>query len=159
MVCFTQKRNQTIMNDSIGCGLRWNPNKKTMWLIVQVWFSSKSKLNYLDQSDRMQSIMKIRLGNDMINHTGVVYDQKETRQQRDRSYKSTLCQKQNWIVMTDPIGYGLWRRPEKTITWLIVQVQYTLKSELNCHDQSTKMQFIIKADGTMMWSIVKVWSS
>ena len=39
--------------------------------------------------------------------SGVVYVKKQSGQQLDQSYKYGLHQKQNWVVMTDRIGYGL----------------------------------------------------
>ena len=46
--------------------------------------------------------------------------------------------------MTDPTGYDPWRRPDRTITWLIVQVRFRPKSELNCHDRLDRMRSIAK---------------
>ena len=39
--------------------------------------------------------MKIKLSNDVTNHTCVAYDEKEIGQQHDRSYRYVLCRKQN----------------------------------------------------------------
>ena len=69
-----------------------------------------------------------------LNGQCVVYDEDEIRQWCDRSYCSTLRWKQNCTIMTDSIGHDLRWSPNKTMTWLVIQVWCTLKSKLNCHD-------------------------
>ena len=59
------------------------------------------------------------------------YDENETEQWHDRLYRCGLCRKQNWIVMTDLIGFGLWHRLDRITTWSIVQVWSMLKMKLN----------------------------
>ena len=78
----------------------------------------KRKQNYHDQSNRVRYVIKTRQDNDLIDHTGMVYVEKETElswsmalgtvcdenligQRRDRSYTSGLCQKQNWTIVID----------------------------------------------------------
>ena len=78
--------------------------------IVQVCSTPKMKLNYHNQLDKMRCITKCRQVNDVTYHKGVisteyntevlrpnkqcaVYDEDETGQQCNRSYRSTLHQK------------------------------------------------------------------
>lgn len=123
--------------------------------------TSKSKLNCFNWLGKMWSMTKSNQNNDMIDHTGViyakydiellrlieqfaVYDEDVIRQRLDRSYMSTLRKKWNWIVVTDSKGYGLWWISNMTMMWLIVQVQYTPKLELNSYFQLHKMRPILK---------------
>lgn len=48
------------------------------WQIVQKWSRHSTILNYKDQSDSVQSMMKIRQDNDMIDHTSAIYVKIET---------------------------------------------------------------------------------
>ena len=48
------------------------------WLIIKVWFKSKSKFNYWDLSDRVRSMMKTRQDNAEPDLIGVVYVENET---------------------------------------------------------------------------------
>ena len=56
--------------------------------------------------------------------------------------RSTL--KWNRIVITNSTRYGLWRRPDKAMTLLIVHVRSMSKSKLNYHYQSIRMRSITK---------------
>lgn len=47
--------------------------------------------------------------------------------------------------MSDSIGYDLWRTLDRAKTWLVIQVQSTLKSQLNYHDRSDGMRSIKKS--------------
>ena len=125
------------MTDPTRYGLWRKPDKKMMWLIVQVRSNSKLELNYHDRSNKMLSIMKSRNDNYVIDRIGMifvkyftdmlrpirkcaVYDEDEAGQWRDWSYTSTLRQTQNWTVMTKLTEYGQWLRPNKTTMWLII---------------------------------------
>lgn len=72
-------------------------------------------------------IMKIRQENDVNDCTSEVYDKNDIGLRHDWLYRCGLRQNHNWTAMTDRIGYGLCRRPDKTTIWLIVQVQSTSK--------------------------------
>lgn len=99
-----------------------------MWPIVQVWYPQNTILNSEDQSDNVWSLIKTRQDNDVTSGTGLLYIENE-----------------NWTFKIDPIRYGLWKRLDRTITWLNIQVQSTLKTKLNFHDQSERMWFITKS--------------
>ena len=122
----------------------------------------KSRLNCHDRSDRMRWITKTKRDNDVIDRKVVIsieyniellrsngqyaiYGEDEIGQWRDWLYKFTLCWKWNWTVMTYITGYGLWWRPNRTMTWLIVQVRFTPILELNCHDPLDWMWYIMKS--------------
>ena len=91
---------------------------------------------------------------------GMVYDEVQIVQRHDWPYRCNQCQNWNWTIMTDPIGYGLWWRLNRTMMWLIVQVWSTLKSELNYKDQLDRMWSITKkkTNRITMWLIVQLWS-
>ena len=76
------------------------------------------KLSYCDQSNRVQSMMKTRQDNEVIDYKGIVYvknevklswlielsavyDENQTRQWCDQSYRCDLLQKRYWTVMFD----------------------------------------------------------
>ena len=42
--------------------------------------------------------------------------------------------------MIDQTGCGLWLKLDRTTTWPILQVQFTLKKKLSYHDQSDQVQ-------------------
>lgn len=46
--------------------------------------------------------------------------------------------------MTDPMGYGLWQRLDKTTMWLFIYVRSTPKLEPNCHDWLDSVQCMTK---------------
>ena len=111
----------------------------------------KMKLSYYDQSDWVSSMIKIKLDNNVIACTGVVYtkndtkllwpigssancDENQIRQLRDWSYKCGLRWKQTWVVMINQTGYDLWKKPNGTTMWLIMQVLPTLKLKFNYRD-------------------------
>ena len=50
-----------------------------IWPIVYVRSTPKRNLSYLDQSDWVQSMMKIKNKNDLTNHKGVVYAENEIK--------------------------------------------------------------------------------
>ena len=65
------------------------------WSIVQIWFTSKRKLNYRDRPDQVRFLTKARQNNDVTDRTREVYSKIENklydrldqrRQQRDRLY-------------------------------------------------------------------------
>lgn len=60
------------------CDLWWKWDKTTTWLIIEVHSMSKTKLNFHDISNRLQSMTKIRHDNDMTNYIGIVYPKIET---------------------------------------------------------------------------------
>ena len=103
----------------------WKLNKTMVWLILQERYLLKIKLNYCDQSDWVWSMMKSRHDNDVTNHIDVVYPENETMlvwtislrmvcdknrigQQRDWSYKFSLCRKQYYIIGTYRTECSLW---------------------------------------------------
>lgn len=150
------------MIDPTGYDIRRRPDKTTMWLIIWVRSTLKSELNCHDRLDKIRSIMKAKQDNDMTDHKGMIsieyntkllsptrqcaiYEEDGTGQWLDRLYKSVLCRKWNWTIMTDSMRYSLWWRLDRMMMWLIVQVQSTSKFELNCHDQSDRMQSIMKS--------------
>ena len=49
-----------------------------MLLIVQVWSTSKLKLNYRDLSNQVWPMMKTRQDNDVTNRTGMIYTENNT---------------------------------------------------------------------------------
>lgn len=72
--------------------------------IIQVWSTLKTKLNYYDRWGKVRSMTKTTQDNDLINRIGVffaenkteliwlirqgaIYDENDTRQQHDQSYK------------------------------------------------------------------------
>ena len=121
----------------------------------------KTKLNCRDWLDRVWFVMKTKQDNNVANGIGVVYAKNNTKklepiksgvvhyenhtgQWCDRSYSYGLCQKRKWTNMTDRIGCDLWWKPDKIITWLIIQVQYIMKMKLNCHDRLDQVRPVIK---------------
>lgn len=75
---------------------------------------------------------------------GVISDANQTRQWRDRSYRCSLRQKRNWATIFYWNKCGLWRKIDRTVTLLIVQVQSTSKMKQNCHDRSGRVQTMTK---------------
>ena len=82
---------------------------------------SKTKTELLRLSNRVQSAMKIKYDNDVIDHIGAVYakngiklswpiqlsvvcDENQTEQQCDWIYRWDLHQKWYWTLMTDWTG-------------------------------------------------------
>lgn len=74
-----QKRNYVIINYSSGCNLWWKSHRTTTWSIVYVWYMLKMTLSIHDQSDRVQSVMKTRHDNDVIDCIGQVYAKTKIR--------------------------------------------------------------------------------
>ena len=136
-LCWNQ--NLVVMTNRTGCGLSQKADRIMTWLVIKVWSLQNMILNCKNQSDSVQFIMKTTQDNDVSDHTGVisieydielsrpitlsvVYDEDEIRQQRDQLYMFALCRIWNWTVMTDLIGYSVWRRPDRTTMWLIIKV-------------------------------------
>ena len=109
------------------------PNRTMTWSIIYIWFTPKSKLNYLDLFDRMRSMRKTRQDNNVTGYIGAVYIENDTQlflliesgadyeenhigQLCDWLYKCNLRQKRNWAVTTDLIRSSLWRQSNKTTT-------------------------------------------
>ena len=112
---------------------------------------STSALNIKNESELSWSIrpgaiceQKTKQDNDVTDRMGVVYIEKEIElswligqgaicdeiqagQWRDWSYRSSLLQNRNWIVVTYLTWCGLWWKLDRTTTWLIVQVWYLPK--------------------------------
>lgn len=86
----------------------------TTWLIIQVWYMQKKKLEFL---------WWIWLG--------VVYDENQIEQWCDRMYRWGLHEKRYFINVADRTRCRLWRKPNKSMTWLIIQMQSTMKTQLN----------------------------
>ena len=91
--------------DKVRCKMKLD--RTTMWLIVKVRSMPKSKLNYDYRSSKMQSIMKSKHDNDVIDRASVIsvkydtklsrpnrqcaiYDEDEIGQRRDWSYRCIL---------------------------------------------------------------------
>ena len=104
-----------VMTDQIGCNLWWKPDKTTTWRFRHIRSMSKTKFIYHDLSDRVWSMMKTR--QDMIDNRPLVYAKIK-------------------IEPSGPhlIGYDLWWKLDKTMTWPIIQVQSTPKMILNFRD-------------------------
>ena len=132
-----QKRYWTIKTYQTECDLWWKPDKTMIWLIFHVWSTLKTKLSCYDWSNWVQSVMKTRQDNDMIDYRGAVYiendiklswfiklgaicDEHQTWQRRDRLYRCGLRQNWNYIVETYMTRCSLWWKLDKTITWPIV---------------------------------------
>ena len=107
---------------------------------------SKTETELLRLSNWVQSVMKTKYDNDMTDRIGavyakngiklswpiqpsVVYDENQTKQQRDWIYRWGLHQKWYWTLMTDRIGCWLWQKPNNTTTWLIIWMQSTVKTK------------------------------
>lgn len=75
---------------------------------------------------------------------GMIYDKNHIEQQCDPLYRCDLRRKWNWVIMTDWTRCGLWGKPIRTKTWLIVQVWSTLKTKLSYRDRSNQVQFVMK---------------
>lgn len=56
---------------------KWD--RTTTWSMVQVRFTSKIKLRYCDRLDRVKSMTKTKLDNDMTNHIDVIYAENKTK--------------------------------------------------------------------------------
>ena len=121
----------------------------------------KTKLSCNDWSDRVWSITKTRQDNDVTDHIGAVYvlfkiklssliehdavnHKHQTEQWHDQSYRCDLHWIWYRIAMTKWTLYGLWRRWEMTMTWLIEQVHSTPKMKINYHDRSDRVRSIMK---------------
>ena len=93
--------------------------------------------------------------------SSVVCDENQTKQWRDRSYKSGLHWNLNWNVVIDHIGLvysktknriggtymtkcGLSLKPNKTMTWPIVKVWSMPKMKLGYHEQSGQVRSMKK---------------
>ena len=66
------------MTDPIGYGLWWRPDRKMMWLIIQVLSTQNSERNLHDWLDRMWPVIKSREDNDVIDCIGLLYVKNET---------------------------------------------------------------------------------
>ena len=121
------------------CTVWWKLDMTTMWLIVQVRSTLKTILNYCDWLDKLLFVMKTRHDNDMIDRTGAVYTENDIElswliglgvncygnligKQCVWSYKISLCQKWNWVVMIDQRGSSLWWKLGRITTWLILYI-------------------------------------
>lgn len=121
------------------------------WPTIQVWSLHNTILNYEDQSDNVWPMKRMR------------WDK-----WHDWLYRSALCRKQNWIVMIDSMGYSIWRRPDKKMIWLIIQLRSMPKLELNFHDRLDKMWLITKTkqenvvidwmDNVRYWTVKAEWT-
>ena len=97
----------------------------------------KSKLNYLDLSDQVWSIMKTIQDNNLIDHLssfnvesdtkllwpielGVNCDENQIGQLCDWLYRCDLHWKPNWATVTEQTESCLRQKPELTMTWPIV---------------------------------------
>ena len=49
-----------------------------MWLIIQVWSTSKPKLNCQDLPNQVRFMMKIGQDNELIDHISVLYTENDT---------------------------------------------------------------------------------
>ena len=48
----------TVISNKSGCSLWWTPDRKTMWLIIQVWSTPKTILNCRDWSYHVRFLKK-----------------------------------------------------------------------------------------------------
>ena len=143
------------------CSLWWKRDRTTTWSIVQVCSMPKTKLN-CNQSDRVQSMMKIRKDNDVIDCISAIsaeigtwlswsigqdamYHKNHIGQRRDRSYSYDLHRIRYWTIKTDQIVCGLWQRQDRAMTWQIILVCSMLKTKLNYHDQFGKAWSTMKS--------------
>ena len=69
---------------------------------------------------------------------------KLTKQCPNRSYRYDLCWKWNWVVVIDQIRCGLWWKLDRTTTWPIVQIWYTLIMKVSCQDRSIWVRSVTK---------------
>lgn len=139
-------------------------------------FMPKTKLSCCDQSNRVPSVTKTKQDNDVINCTSATHSKNDTEPSwpirlgancdenqigklRDRLYRCGLCQKWNWVAVTDRTVFSLWCKPDKTIMWLIIWFWFTPKSKVNYQDLFDWVRSVIKLDRIMTWSIVQVLSS
>ena len=126
---------------------------KLSWSIEHGVFYAKNdiELSWLVRQGAIYD--ETRQDNDVTNRTSAIYVENETGlswpirlsaicdknqigQRLDWLYKSDLCWKWYEIVVTNQFGYRLWWKPNRTMTWLIIQMQSTLKMKLSCHDWS-----------------------
>ena len=99
----------------------------------------------------------------MTDSTGTVYAENETelswsirpsvdcdenhiKQWCDKSYKCGLRWKQNWATMIDQIGCRMWRKPNRTTTWMIIYVQSRSKTKLSYPDRSNWVWYVMKIE-------------
>lgn len=137
------------------------------WLIIELKFMLKTIMNSQDWSHMVCSIMKMTQDNNITNRTGAVYAENEielsqpiglgavydenwTTKRRERSYRCDLCRKWIGILVTDRSRCGLWLKPDRTTTWLILSVWSTLKRKLNYHSRSGRVQSLMVND-TRQW--------
>ena len=149
------------MTDQTMLGLWWKPDKTMMLWILQLRFTSKTKLNYHDKSDRVRSVMKIRDNNNVTDRIGtvyaenenelswpirqgVVYDKNDTQQWRDQSYRCALHRKRYWTIVTYRTKCDMWWKLNRTMTWPIVLGRYMRKNKLNYRDQSSRVRSMTK---------------
>lgn len=169
------------MVDPTRYGLWWRPKRTTTCMIVQVWSTSKIKidLSWLIEHD-------------------VVYHEKHTKR-HNRWYKCDLRKIRYWNANIDRTIRSLWERQDLTTMQSIVHVCSMSKTKLNYHDwfdrcslcqnwnwvsmtkwnkittrsiiqfrSTLKWNWTImtnligyglrwRADRTMMWLIVQVW--
>ena len=62
----------------------------------------------------------------------------------DRSYNSGLCWNQNWTVLINRNECQLWWKPDRTMMWLIVQIQSMPKMILTNRNRSCWVWFVTK---------------
>ena len=149
------------MTDQTMLGLWWKPDKTMMLWILQLRFTSKTKLNYHDKSDRVRSVTKIRHNNNVTDRIGtvyaenenelswpirqgVVYDKNDTQQWRDQSYRCALHWKRYWTIVTYRTKCDMWWKLNRTMTWPIVLGRYMRKNKLNYRDQSSRVRSMTK---------------
>ena len=98
-----RNRNWIIGAYWIGCGMLPKLDTTTTWPIVKCVFHKKNETKLL---------WSIKLG--------VICDENQKEQRCDWSYKCCLCQKQNWAIVKDQIGFYLWQKPNMIMIWLII---------------------------------------
>lgn len=104
----------TIRTYQTKCDLSRQMDKTTMWSTVQVRSMSKKKIE-----------LSWPIG------PCPVYDENDLEEWHDQSSKCGICRKWYWTVRTYQTRCGLSRKPDKTMTRPIVQVQSMLKIKLN----------------------------
>ena len=121
----------------------------------------ETKLNYYDWSNGVWFMMKTRQDNDKIDRIGTiyakigtkmswsikqdtVYDEKQTKQRYDQSYKCNLRKIRYLTIKTQWTVCDLWRKWDKTTMWLILQVCLTPKTKLDYYCWSDEVWSMTK---------------
>ena len=86
----------------------------------------KTKLSFHDWSDWVCSIIKTRKNNNVNDHKDMIYVENDIE-----------------VLWSIELGANL-MKPNRTTTWLIIQMWSTLKTKLSYYDQLNRVRYVTK---------------